>query len=81
MANSFLAFAASNEFKIAYMGIGPTEIRILFILINTLLIIFGKTYMAGALPYVLLFSLLGLIVVTYKTQNYIWNIDMKNKKK
>ncbi|GAF88430.1 unnamed protein product, partial [marine sediment metagenome] len=43
MVNSFLSFAATNSFRISYLGIGPTEIRILFILINTLLIVFGKT--------------------------------------
>ena len=53
MVNSFLSFAATNKFKIAYMGIGPTEIRIVFIIINTLLICFGRTYMLKALPFVL----------------------------
>ncbi|PIR03177.1 MAG: hypothetical protein COV60_01700, partial [Candidatus Magasanikbacteria bacterium CG11_big_fil_rev_8_21_14_0_20_43_7] len=51
MVNSFLAFAATNTFKIHYLGIGPTEIRILFIIINTLLALFGKTYMGAVLPY------------------------------
>lgn len=81
MVNSFLSFAATNEFKIAYLGIGPTEIRLIFIIINTLLIIFGKTYLAPALPYVLFFSTIGLIITVYKTQKYIWKIDMDNLKK
>lgn len=80
MVNSFLSFAATNEFKISYMGIGPTEVRIIFILVNTAIIIFGKTYLASALPYVLVFSTLGLIYTVYKSQKYIWKIDMKNKK-
>lgn len=79
MVNSFLAFAATNKFKITFWGIGPTEIRIIFILINTFLILFGKTYMAFALPYVLGFSLLGLVVNVYKTQKYIYKLDMINK--
>lgn len=81
MTNSFLSFAATNKFKIAYMGIGPTEIRIIFILVNTLLIVFGKTYMAGVLPYILVFSLLGLIILTYRTQKEIWALDMVQKNK
>jgi phosphatidylglycerophosphate synthase len=32
MVHSFLSFAATNRFQIAYMGIGPTELRIGFIL-------------------------------------------------
>jgi len=79
MVNSFLSFAATNEFKIAYLGVGPTEIRIIFILINTLIIIFGRTYLSWSLPLVLIFSIIGLNVVVYRTQKYIWDIDMKNK--
>ena len=80
MVNSFLSFAATNEFKISYLKIGPTEVRLIFIIINALLILFGKTYMVKALPYVLIISTLGLIVVVYRTQKYIWKLDMKNKK-
>ncbi len=79
MVNSFLSFAATNEFKIAYLKIGPTEVRILFVVINTLLI-FGKVYAKFVIPYILIFALLGLIVVVFRTQKYIWELDMKRKK-
>ena len=39
MINSFLSFAATGEFRISYMGIGPTEIRLVFIIINTVIIL------------------------------------------
>jgi phosphatidylglycerophosphate synthase len=81
MVNSFLSFAATNKFKISYLGIGPTEVRLIFIMVNTLLIIFGKTYLAVALPFVLAFSVFGLFVVVFKTQKYLWEIDMSNKEK
>lgn len=81
MVHSYLGFAASNQFKISYLGIGPTEVRLIFIIINTLLIFFGRTYMAIALPYVIGFSLLGLCVVAFRTQKYLWNIDMEEKRK
>ncbi|MFA6161386.1 MAG: CDP-alcohol phosphatidyltransferase family protein [Patescibacteria group bacterium] len=80
MVNSYLAFAASNKFRIAYLGIGPTEIRLVFIFINTLIILFGRTYMVAALPYVLIFSFFGLCVVVYKTQKEIWDMDMAVKR-
>ena len=35
MVSSWLAFAAMGEFKITYLSIGPTEIRLFFILLNT----------------------------------------------
>jgi hypothetical protein len=79
MVNSFLSFAATNEFRISYMGVGPTEIRILFIGINTLLILFGKTYLARALPIVLILSAFGLFVTVFRTQKELWALDMKLK--
>ncbi|MFC1752362.1 CDP-alcohol phosphatidyltransferase family protein [Thermoproteota archaeon] len=79
MVNSYLSFAATNKFEIDFLMIGPTEIRFIFIIINTLIILFGKTYMAVALPYVLGFSFLGLVVIVYKTQRKIWKIDEANK--
>ena len=79
MVNAYLAYTATGEFKIDYLRIGPTEARIIFVIINTLIIFFGKTYMAQTLPFVLLFSFLGLFVVVYRTQKFIYNQDMKNK--
>jgi len=81
MVNSFLSFSVTSKFRIAYMKIGPTEMRLTFIIINTLLIIFGKTHMVSALPYILIFSLIGLCIVVYRAQAEIWKIDMKNKTK
>lgn len=80
MVNSFLSFAATNEFQIAYLGIGPTEIRIVFIAINTVLILLkGNSAAELTLPYVLWFSTFGLFVAVYRTQEHIWDLDMKNK--
>jgi len=80
MVNSYLAMAASNKFRIAYLGIGPTEIRLIFILINVLLAIFGKTYLAFTLPFILPITFIGLIVVIYREQKKIWNMDMEAKR-
>ena len=77
MVNAFLAMAATNKFRITHMGIGPTEIRLLFIVINTLIMLFGKTHVAFLLPYVLGLSLLGLLYLVYTTQKEIWAMDMQ----
>ena len=79
MANSFLSFAATNEFRISYMGIGPTEVRLIFMAVNTLLILCPGTYAVRALPFILGFSAFGLFVTVYRTQKVIWDIDMKAK--
>jgi len=79
MVNSFLVMAATNVFRISHVGVGPTEIRILFIVTNTLLIIFGRTYLSFYLPYVLTAVFLGLIILVYREQKQLWIMDMQNK--
>ena len=79
MVLAYLRFAATNEMKIHYLSIGPTEVRIIFIIINALIIILGKTYMVKALPFVLIFSFLGLTIVVYRTHLKLWQRDMKEK--
>ena len=78
MVNSFLAFATTDEFKIAYLKIGPTEIRLIFIMINTILVFTGKASLLKAIPCVLTFSTFGLFVTIFRTQKRIWQIDMEN---
>lgn len=80
MVHAYLRFGALGEMKIHFLGIGPTEIRILFIIVNTLLIIFGKTYLAFAMPYALVFCVVGLCVVVARTGKHIYGIDMQNRK-
>jgi len=79
MASSFLSFAATNEFKITYLGTGPTEIRIGFIVLNTLIFFFGTAWIEKLLAYILAAAIVLLCVVVFRTQKYIWNSDMKNK--
>jgi len=80
MVNSYLSFAATNEFKIEYLKIGPTEVRFGFIIVNTLWLVLGHTYLKFTLPFVLVASIVSLTFTVYKTQKYIWGIDMECKK-
>ena len=50
MVSSFLSFGATGQFKITYMGTGPTEIRIGFIVLNTALTLFGTQWVRPLLP-------------------------------
>ena len=81
MVNSYLSFAATNEFRIAYFKIGPTEIRLAFIITN-ILVIFShdKVPLSNFLPFIFWGSIIGLGVVVYSTQKMMWQKDMENKK-
>src|SRR5260370_391461 len=75
MINSYLSMAATNRFRVAYLGVGPTEMRAVFILINTALIIFGKTHLVFLLPYALGVAFLCLVFLIYREQKIIWQMD------
>ncbi len=79
MVSSFLAFGSTGEFKITYLGTGPTEIRIWFILVNCLIIFFGTAFLEKSLIYILSLFLAIESIVIYRTQKYIWSVDVKNK--
>jgi phosphatidylglycerophosphate synthase len=80
MVSSYLSFGATSEFKITYLWAGPTEIRIWFIVLNCLIIKFGTGFIEKVLIYILIGSVVFLCIVVYRTQKYIWNIDMQDKK-
>ena len=80
MVNSFLSFACTQEFRIAYMGIGPTEIRLLFIFNNTLLVLIGPDFLIRAIPYLVSASFFGLFVTVFRTQKELWHYDMRQKR-
>jgi len=80
MVNSFLDFAATNEFKITYLGFGPTEIRLAFIALNTVLIAYGPKLLDVILPYAIAALTVGLCVIVYRAQKHIWQLDMAAKR-
>ncbi len=79
MVNSFLSFAATNEFEIYHYGMGPTETRVVFIMINTFIIYFGTRQFHILLPLVVMGCLIGLIINTYQIQKKLWRLDMQAK--
>ena len=81
MVNSYLSFAATTEFKITFLGMGPTELRLLIIILNTMIIIFGTGFVEKTLPFIPLLTIIALIIVVYRTQKYIWQIDMEDKRR
>lgn len=79
MVNAFLAFGATNEFKITYLATGPTEMRLYFMLINAAITIFGTGWLQMCLLYIFCAFWLGICVVIYRTQKRIYAIDMEIK--
>lgn len=79
MVNSFLQFAATNKFRIAYWGIGPTEIRLAFIVINTIIIYVNQSTYIRAVPYILGIAIFALFVTAFNTQRQLWAVDMETK--
>lgn len=81
MVNSFLSFAATGSFRISYLGFGPTEMRLVFILVNAFIICFHDRFnMTLLLPVVLAGATFILFAVVYKTQQQLWRIDMEAKR-
>ena len=79
MVHSFLSFAATNEFRIAFYGIGPTEMRIVFIGINTFIIFTWPRFYEVTIPGLTLAVLVGLVCAVFCTQRRLWRIDMEAK--
>ena len=77
MAVSFLSFAATNRFQIAYYGIGPTEIRIGYIALNTLVHIIGTAVFSWGVPLVLALNLVAFTVLATQTSRRLWLLDFE----
>jgi len=75
MAVSFLSFAATNQFQIAYYGLGPTEVRIGYVALNTLVFFVGNQIFWWGVPVVLALNVLALIVLTHNTSRHLWALD------
>jgi len=80
IVSSYLAFGATGEFKITYLGSGPTEVRIYFIILNFCIILFGVGWIEKILVYLFAGAIIVLCIIIYRTQKYIWKIDMSEKK-
>ena len=75
MAVSFLSFAATNQFQIAYYGIGPTEIRIGYIALNTFVFFAGTEMFNWGVPVVLGLNTAAFLMMTFQSSRAIWQLD------
>lgn len=79
MVNSFLSFAATNKFEIYHYGIGPTETRIVFILVNAGIVWRGTANFDVLLPTTVVVLLAGLVLNTWQIQSKLWAYDMRER--
>lgn len=77
--STFLAFAATDRFKISYLRLGPTEFRLAVIIINALLVQYGTRQMVNGLKYVNIGAAIGLALMIYRTHKTVWQLDMEHK--
>lgn len=75
MALSFLSFAATNQFQIAHYGIGPTEVRISYIALNTFVWFTGNGVFDWGVPLVLALNVITMIALVWQTHKTLWAID------
>ncbi len=75
MAVSFLSFAATNQFQIAYYGVGPTEIRILYIALNTFVFFAGTELFSWGVPVILAVNAVAFLVMTVQSSRTIRQLD------
>ena len=75
MAVSFLSFAATNEFQIAYYGIGPTEIRIGYIALNTFVYFAGTEIFSWGVPVVVGLNVIAFAVMVIRASRHLWQLD------
>lgn len=79
LVNAFLSFAATNDFRIAYCGVGPTEVRLGYILINTIIFVWGVGIFKFWVPVLLVLNVGALIFLIWRTHKQLWTLDMAAK--
>jgi phosphatidylglycerophosphate synthase len=77
MVSSFLACAVEGALGISYLRVGPVEIRILFIAIDTWLTVVGRAPLSTILPIVLAASLTALFFFAHRTQRRLLRVDRR----
>jgi len=79
MGLSFLQFAATNEFKITAMGVGPTEVRLSCVGLNLVLFVTGTAWLSWGVPLACVVGFGLLVSLAMSTQRDLWDRDMAAK--
>ena len=79
MINSFLFFGVTNTFRVSYTQFGPTEYRVMMILLYLLSGIWGVRIFSLFLPILTIGSGIFMFGVLYDSHINMWRIDMAKK--
>lgn len=77
--HTILYFGVTGQFEVANEGVGPSEIRILVIALNAMLIFLDRIIFVPLLLIFFSANICYLIVSIYRSQRKIWDIDMRAK--
>ncbi|MDH5597353.1 MAG: CDP-alcohol phosphatidyltransferase family protein [Candidatus Peregrinibacteria bacterium] len=77
--STYLLVSADGEFKISFLKFGPTEARILFIILHLVIVSRGILILNTLLPYLVLVSALALVSLIFINQYALWQKDLNKK--
>jgi phosphatidylglycerophosphate synthase len=75
MVHAFLDYGVTGQLRLSCVGMGPVEVRLVFIGINLTLLTFGRASMVAAVPFVLLVAAGVLVGLVSRTQRRLWRLD------
>jgi len=75
MVHSFIDFSITNNFKISCDQFGVSEMRLLLVLSNILLMILGKALLVAVFPFIVLALFLGLCFLVHTSQKIYQHVD------
>ncbi len=75
MVHTLMDFAITNHFKISFSYFGVSEARLVLIIINVILIIFGKGLLIQVFPFFVGALFIGLSTAVYVAQKSYAHID------
>ena len=79
MASSFLAFGATQKFEIYHYGLGPTELRGVFIAVIVGVVLTGTGHFWWTVPTATIACGVTLVVFCIRTAAGLWQQDMDAK--
>lgn len=79
MASAFLARGATGVLPIAFAGVGPVEMRAVFVAINTVIASVGTASWIQAVPAALACAALVLCAWICRTQSRLWALDRESR--
>lgn len=80
MVHSFLLARATDEFHISLSKVGATELRILMICVNILVLFVGVTVLNIISPIFFVLSSITLLILVLQTQRRLYIIDQTTEK-